>query len=119
MLHVLPMGSDIAALNRMELGPFRADYLLHALVFLPWMFLLLFAPQEGIRVGWIWMWLGWLGLGVIIAVGAEMMQLWVPYRAYNPMDAVFNVAGVFIGGVLVLLIRQFEKKNKDLCEKQY
>ena len=77
----------------------------HAIVFLPWMFLLFFVPQGGKSVGRIWMWLGWLGLGVIIAVGVEVMQLWVPHRAFSPMDGVFGVVGVVVGGGLVLLQR--------------
>ncbi len=42
VLHVIPTGG--AGLNSIEFGPLRADYLLHSLVFLPWMFLLLFKP---------------------------------------------------------------------------
>ena len=47
--------------------------------------------------------LAWLG--VIIAVGVEVMQLWVPHRAFSPMDGVFGVVGVVVGGGLVLLRR--------------
>ena len=104
VLNVIPLGG-FGVLNRTDIGPFRADHLLHAIVFLPWMFLLFFVPQGGERVGRIWMWLGWLGLGVIIAVGVEVMQLWVPHRAFSPMDGVFGVVGVVVGGGLVLLRR--------------
>ncbi len=40
ILHIMPMGfvPTEKPLNKMELGPFRLDYLLHTLIFLPWMF---------------------------------------------------------------------------------
>ena len=97
-----PTSIGMSGRNQSE---YAADYLLHAIVFLPWMFLLFFVPQGGKRVGRIWMWLGWLGLGVIIAVGVEVMQFWVPHRAFSPMDGVFGVVGVVVGGGLVLLRR--------------
>ena len=89
-LNVIPLGGSGGVLNRTDIGPFRADYLLHSVVFLPWMFFLLFGGQGKNAAERAWKWLGWLGLGVIIAVGAEVMQLWVPHRAFNPMDGLFG-----------------------------
>ena len=96
------MGS-MSALNRIEFGPFRADYLLHSVVFLPWMFFFL--------VGWkeqsvpLSRWMIWLVLGILLAVAMESLQLAISYRAFNPMDAAFNVLGVVLGGVLVVVIK--------------
>ncbi len=114
LLHVIPLGEG--GTNRFDLGPIRADYLLHTLVFIPWMFLV------RARSPWAWRmghgaksqrkdkekergwhnFAGWMLLGIILAMGAEGIQYWVDYRAFNPMDAVFNALGVVVGaGVFV------------------
>jgi VanZ family protein len=39
-------------------------------------------------------------LGMMLAAGTEVLQLWVPHRAFNPMDLLFNVSGVVAGGLI-------------------
>ena len=98
-LNVIPLGGSGGALNRTDVGPLRADYLLHAAVFLPWMFLPGITPA-GAAAGWRFQtWAGWFLLGLILAVGAETIRLGVSYRAFNPMDAVFNAGGVVLGAI--------------------
>jgi len=41
VLHLIPLGEG--GTNRFDLGPLRADYFLHTLVFTPWMFLVYLA----------------------------------------------------------------------------
>ncbi len=106
VLHLIPLGE--AALNTTKFGPFRLDYLLHTALFLPWMFLFYIKSDSGWKIQFRWLtplpFLGWLGLGLLLAAGAEGIQYWVDYRAFNPMDAVFNMLGVVVGaGVLVLV----------------
>ena len=98
VLHVVPLGGA-SAMNEMGFGPFRVDFLLHAAVFLPWMFLPGITPA-GAAAGWRFQkWAGWFLLGLILAVGAETIRLGVSYRAFNPMDAVFNAGGVVVGAI--------------------
>ena len=97
LLHLIPMGGY--SLNTMEFGPFRADYLFHALVFFPWMFLCLLLPGSRSTEISIGTWLGWMIVGIAFAVAAEGVQYWLPHRSFNPMDALFNALGVVIGGV--------------------
>ena len=99
ILHLLPTGGY--SFNTTKFGPFRADYLLHSVVFLPWMFLLLLRHKTNKPVrfqsGLIWMM-----LGLIMALVAEGIHYWLPYRSFNPMDGLFNALGVVAGAVLVL-----------------
>ena len=57
-------------------------------------------------------WLVWMWLGIILAVGAEGLHYWIPYRNFNPMDALFNALGVMIGAViLVMVLAAFAKQE--------
>ena len=49
VLHMVPMGDY--QLNTFQFGPLRADYLLHSLIFLPWMFLFCLKPGKRAGVG--------------------------------------------------------------------
>jgi VanZ family protein len=42
----------------------------------------------------------------ILAIITEVVQLWVPYRSFNPMDCVSNASGVIIGLVVMLMLRR-------------
>ncbi len=101
LLHVIPFGSSMTALNKAEVASIRMDYLLHALVFLPW----------AIIVWWVYSVnffkkpgkaLLWLFAGVILAAGAEYIQYFLPYRAFNINDVIGNVSGVVLGSVVFL-----------------
>ena len=127
-LNMIPMGDF--QLNTIQFGPLRADHLIHSFVFLPWMFLFYLKPSKqtevgnsvrrsvdeivitkrntGVMVEKSSMGLGtqlvWMGLGLILAVGAEGIHYWVPYRSFNPMDALFSALGVLIGAVIWVIV---------------
>lgn len=44
----------------------------------------------------------WLGLGILVAVATESLHYLIPYRGFNPLDAMFNILGV-LAGVLFLV----------------
>jgi glycopeptide antibiotics resistance protein len=89
-----------AALNRRSVGGFRADYLAHVVMFLP--FVMLYR--------WRWVlrnhtkaWLpAALASGALLAASSEAIQWLLPWRVFNPMDLIANVAGVGVGVLIVL-----------------
>ena len=115
ILHLVPT-SDYS-LSSFTVGPFRGDYLLHLVCFLPWMFLLYIRfpkwKTAGKRLSWsmeksksgFWKGLSWACLGIIFAIGAETIHFWLPHRDFNPMDALFNIAGVAVGAGLFLCVQ--------------
>ena len=134
VLHVIPTGEK--SLDTTVAGPLRADYLLHSLVFLPWMFLagmwkrnttgsavgkqetadsgrFTIAPFSRLLLASysLRFFLVWMGMGIALAIGAEAIQYWLPQRTYNPWDAVFNALGVVIGAVLVAGINLRKFRN--------
>lgn len=107
-LQVVPLGGgDGGGLNTITVGLLRADYLLHALLFMPWMALLFVRLRWGSkwRVEWVRVGAGravaWMVLGIGLVVAAEGIQYWIPYRGFNPMDALFNGLGVVLGAAVV------------------
>jgi hypothetical protein len=106
-LHLLPAGGG--ALNRTAVGPVRADYLLHVLLFMPWMGLLCLrvSPRAGWRleraVPGFGKALMWMALGMGLAIAAEGVHYWLPDRSFNPLDGLSNAAGVLLGTTLLLL----------------
>jgi glycopeptide antibiotics resistance protein len=109
VLNLVPIGGS---LNTTTVGPLRADYLLHAILFLPWMALVCWQIQ---RTAGSWRlerkrltpggYLLWMTPGIGLAGGVEAMQYFVAARSFNPMDAVFNGVGVVVGMILVLARR--------------
>ncbi|NLJ82029.1 MAG: VanZ family protein [Bacteroidales bacterium] len=84
LLNVLPLGIA-EKLNKINLWEFRADYLVHLLIFLPWsLFQFLFFRKRKIV---------WFFIGLVFAVSIEFVQYYLPYRSFNPYDLLFNVMG--------------------------
>jgi VanZ family protein len=81
------------------------------LLFMPWMVLAVFRVGRGARGGWQVQRLRvgparsiiFLLLGLGLAVGAEALQHGLSYRAFNPVDALYNGIGVMLGGFLIFL----------------
>jgi len=79
---------------------FRADHILHALVFVPWAF---FCVKLSKNL------LPWFVLGILYASSTEMVQYLIPYRSFNVSDMLANVIGVVIGFCIFLPLRQTVK----------
>ena len=109
VLHLIPTtGSDGTALSSRTIIFFRADYLLHLLIFIPFMVLVwLHLDREQVtgaaRFNYA---LLWLVAGSIYAALLEGLHLLVPYRTFNPVDLVLNVAGVVTGSLIFLWDRK-------------
>lgn len=101
ILHIIPAGVD--DLSGFKILCIRLDYIIHVLVFLPWMSLMWFYLKQietaghSSRAKYI---LLWLLTGIIFAISVETIQLFIPQRSFNPVDIFFNVAGVVIGAVI-------------------
>jgi len=104
VLHILPLGGS--DLSRVTLSVFRVDYLLHSLVFLPWMPLGRRLLGQGVgffpAAPHIWWFVG----GCLLAPALEGVQYLLPYRSFNPIDALYNLLGVIGGGLLVLVLHR-------------
>lgn len=102
IIHIFPVGFIGNTLRDTQIWAVSADTLSHTVVFLPWMVI------------------GWVHLnatkvygkkrlrdavqlffaGILLAVIAEGLQYFFPYRSFSPVDLSFSIAGVILGGVV-------------------
>jgi glycopeptide antibiotics resistance protein len=88
LLVALPLNGLSADLSDITIVRIRSDYVAHFLLFVPWAF---FLPQ---RLFWRRTWLLW---GILFAAGSEMLQMALPYRAWNINDLIANSIGAVLG----------------------
>ena len=98
LMVVLPLnGFSNFALNNVYVVEVRLDHLLHGILFLPWFFI-------SICIYRLPVWLAIIA-GIGLAVAAEGVQYYLPYRAFNINDMISNVIGVMLWlGILVFSI---------------
>ena len=102
---LIPLGMGSAALNNNYTFHIRADYLLHALFYIPLPVVLLLS-RWGRRVGLMQVIL----FSMLVVVLFETVQMLVPYRAFNINDLIANGVGVVIGLVAAVFIwRRFSQ----------
>ena len=95
LMVVLPLnGLSAHALNNVYIVEIRLDHLLHGILFLPWFFI-------SIRIYRLPVWVAIIaGLG--LALSAEGVQYFLPYRAFNVNDMISNLIGLAGGGLGVI-----------------
>ena len=95
LLVILPLNNqENLILNNTYLVEIRLDHLLHGILFIPWLFI-------GSRLRGMPLPLAIIG-GLLLALSAEGLQYFLPYRAFNINDMISNAIGVFLGLPLVL-----------------
>lgn len=105
VVYFLPQINQKPDLDKEEEAFIRIDYLQHLGVFVICMLLLLlvYRPTYMIR--------GML-LVCLYAPLAEFLQQFVPGRAFNPVDLVFNLVGCVVGILIYVLYRKMVPRNK-------
>ncbi|MCB5230424.1 MAG: VanZ family protein [Candidatus Cloacimonas sp.] len=104
---VLPTNSTGHRIDRVHLGTFRLDHLIHTAQFLvwgiiAWMYIEIKQTDKK-RITNIFV------IGLILAICSELVQKWLPYRGYGLYDLLGNVSGVvlaLLGGILVKVVRK-------------
>jgi len=79
---------------------FRADHILHALVFVPWAF---FCVKLNKKL------LPWFVVGLVYAICTEAIQYLIPYRSSNVNDMLANVIGLSAGFCMVVPFKKIVK----------
>ncbi len=102
ILMTIPLNSNELGLNNVTVFEIRGDYLLHFALFIPLLVLMRFCLNISfIRNPKVAL----LGLlfGLILAIGTELVQYYLPYRSYNINDVIANVLGVLIGSLVFFI----------------
>ena len=113
LIAVLPINnSSSGTLNSIFVVRIRLDYLLHSILFIPWIFLysVTFRPEK------ISDKLIMVIAGLLMAFATEGIQYFLTYRAYNINDLLANFLGVLLGSFALLINR---KKNTNKKSNWY
>ncbi len=116
LLSIIPTGFG-PSLNKVTVLTFRADYLLHALVFLPWMILVwlhlnkeeLTGSKRNRQM------LLWFLAGLLLATFSEGIHYLLPYRSFNPMDLIYNISGV-VGGIFIFFWKPASSEEEKVVQ---
>ena len=110
---VIPIGGIGTSISNNDILSLRIDYLLHALVFLP--FVALWKCSFPDHSLWLI-----IPLGLVFAAVMEIIQYWIPYRSYNINDLIGNVLGIVIGILIYPLFKPFFKKTTlSKCQNSF
>lgn len=101
LLAVLPINSTGSTINHTFIVTIRLDYLLHCAMFLPWMFLMRKFSRTSFQFS-ISRSSIWILAALIFATLMEILQYYLPYRAFNVNDLLANGLGVLLGTVLFI-----------------
>jgi VanZ family protein len=99
-------------LNKIYFGPksfhIRLDHLLHLIVYFLICMYYLFGLLKRITLFKKNSLLKFVLLIFFLATVSEVVQLWVPDRAFNPLDWMANVAGVLIGVLVIIMAQRYK-----------
>lgn len=88
-------------IERVDVIGFRGDYVVHLLVYMPWMTCGDVILRKRFNT------LGWYFMGVVAVVGLEVLQAIIPYRGYNINDLIAGVIGVTLSWGVWMVLRRW------------
>lgn len=98
---LLPLHIFNAQLFKIAVFGIRIDYIIHVLLFTPWMWIIPFSKSKKSI-------LFWLFTGVSVAVLIEFIQIIIPNRNYNIWDVGCNLLGLTIS-ILTFVVLHYKK----------
>lgn len=93
LLSILPLGSPVMHFDNFNFE-LRLDYIIHCLLYTPWIFLA--ANSTKMKM------ISVIIFGVLIGLFTEMIQYFLSYRSFNINDLFANVLGILLGLILLL-----------------
>ena len=106
ILVTIPVQRQGVIINNYHVVHIRLDHLLHGLLMMPWFFLSI--RLQGMKV------LPAILLGILLALSAEGVQYFLPYRAFNVNDMISNVIGVMLGaGILGFSVDKDARRDEE------
>ncbi len=101
LVAILPINSVGSTINHTFIVSIRLDYLLHCAIFLPWMFLMRKFSGTNFLLSYARP-LMWISVGLLFAIFTEVIQYYLPYRAFNVNDLFANGLGILLGSLIFI-----------------
>ena len=97
ILNVVPFGNETnRSLSSNKLFKFRLDYVVHSLTFLVFAWIWVFGKIKDVCWFESYEVLKFGGIVFVSAMVIELLQIFVPYRTFNPMDMIANIFGAIL-----------------------
>lgn len=93
---VLPINGQESVLNNYYIFELRFDHFSHILMFLIWSFIVWIIKDISFKNG-ILLTFKWIGIGILFAIFAEVIQYFLSYRAFTFRDLFSNLTGIILG----------------------
>jgi glycopeptide antibiotics resistance protein len=103
LLVTLPINGTNSFLNNTYIIEIRLDYLLHAALFIPFIFVL--------RKAWPVKLFSALLYGILFATFGEGIQYFLPYRSFNINDLLANNLGIILGIAVAVIGEKWSAKS--------
>ena len=112
ILNVVPLGNELNQDLATKRFVFRLDYVVHSLTFLvfAWIWVLgkiknvcWFESYEVLKFG---------GIVFVSAMVIELLQIFVPYRTFNPMDMIANLFGAILAMLCVFISHRLHRLHR-------
>ena len=113
VLNVVPLGNETnRGLSGNKIFQFRLYYVVHLLTFLVFAWICVlgkinnvcwFESYEVLKFG---------GIVFVAAVGIELLQIFVPYRTFNPMDMMANLFGAILTMLCVFISHRLHRLHR-------
>lgn len=88
----------VVRLNKIRILKIRLDYILHFILFIPWMVLARWRWAGGDKaLGLFYL---AAGVGLFLAGLTEIIQIYVPYRSFSLNDFTASSLGIFVGALI-------------------
>ncbi len=112
IFNVVPFGNELNQDLTTKRVVFRLDYVVHSLTFLvfAWIWVLgkikdvcWFESYEILKFG---------GIVFVSAMGIELLQIFVPYRTFNPIDMMANIFGAILTMLCVFISHRLHRLHR-------
>jgi glycopeptide antibiotics resistance protein len=103
LISVLPINNQNSSLNHTTVVTIRMDYLMHAILFFPFVWFINSAGLFGKKISKNRFLVFFLG--IVMVLFSECVQYFLPWRTFNINDLLANFLG-FVIGFLILFIKK-------------
>ncbi len=112
VFNAIPLGNEAnRSLSGNKLWRWRLDYLLHLAMILVFAFIWVMGKNRNVNWFASYETLKYIMVVVAAGIGLELIQLALPWRAFNPMDMLSNLIGAGLA-TLIILILSFHNSKK-------
>ena len=113
LFSILPINGESSPLNDIYIVKIRVDYLLHTIIFLPFLSLAMLSLSNPLSRKPTKKLLFLIITGLLFAIIIECIQLYLSYRSFNINDLIANSFGIILGLPIILLKPKIRANNPE------